>query len=175
MVQWSADRYVIHSYNPRSSVTTMLDVLQWDTLEQRQLKAKVTIEYKIVHALVAIPSIQCVPVPIVTVEKRPSSCISKKEQTTTSTHSSQMSYPFGTNYHRIQPELRIWTSSSSDWPPASFTQHTAKQHSLFLTLLTWFYPCHLSVTFISFSSYILLPTYYHFNYSMCQLKSSIKQ
>ena len=43
----------------------MLDMLQWETLEQRRLKALVTMGYKIVHALVAIPSMQFVPTAVV--------------------------------------------------------------------------------------------------------------
>ena len=46
-------------------------------------------------------------------------------QIQTSTYFSKLSYPYGTNYHRILPEPKIWTSSDSDWPPSSFTQHAA--------------------------------------------------
>ena len=63
-VQRRAARYVSSSYDPRASVTEMLRNLQWETLQQRRWKARVTMCYKIVHHIVAIPDIQFVPVTV---------------------------------------------------------------------------------------------------------------
>ena len=62
MVQHRAARYVL-GFPPYSqdSVTLMLKQLNWDTLEQRRLKAKAIMTYKILHNLVGIPSTQYVP------------------------------------------------------------------------------------------------------------------
>ena len=65
-VQRRAARYVCHNYNPSASVTSMLNHLQWETLEQRRFKARVIMLYKVTHALVAIPSVQFVPVKVAT-------------------------------------------------------------------------------------------------------------
>ena len=61
MVQRRAARYVMHLYQRTESVTDMLKVLKWETLEQRRLKARVTMGYRIVHGLVMIPANQLVP------------------------------------------------------------------------------------------------------------------
>ena len=60
-VQRRAARYVTNNYARRASVTKMLEELNWETLEQRRLKARVTMGFKIIHGLVAIPSVQFVP------------------------------------------------------------------------------------------------------------------
>ena len=65
-VQRRAARYVANNYEPRASVTNMLEELHWETLQQRRWKARTIMCFKIVHQLVAIPAIQLVPVPIAT-------------------------------------------------------------------------------------------------------------
>ena len=55
-VQRRAARLVSSDYSPTSSVTSMLDRLGWESLEQRRQKAKVVMMYRIVHSLIAIPS-----------------------------------------------------------------------------------------------------------------------
>ena len=55
-VQRRAARFVSSDYSPTSSVTSMLDRLGWESLEQRRQKAKVVMMYRIVHSLIAIPS-----------------------------------------------------------------------------------------------------------------------
>ena len=65
-VQRRAARYVTGNFNPRASVSAMLTQLEWETLEQRRLKARVTMCYKIIHSIVAIPSIQFVPTVVTT-------------------------------------------------------------------------------------------------------------
>ena len=55
MVQRRAARFAKHDYDPRHSVTSMLQDLQWQTLCERRAKSKVTMLYRITHGLVAIP------------------------------------------------------------------------------------------------------------------------
>ena len=45
-----------HRYHNTSSVTYMLQTLTWPTLQQRRLKTKLIIFYKIVHHIVAVPT-----------------------------------------------------------------------------------------------------------------------
>jgi hypothetical protein len=54
MVQRRAARYVTNRYHNTSSVTSMLDHLQWDTLEQRRERIQLTMLYKISNNLVDI-------------------------------------------------------------------------------------------------------------------------
>ena len=58
MVQRRAARYVMRNYDPRASVTKMLADLKWESLEQRRLKARVTMAFKIKLKLIAMPSTQ---------------------------------------------------------------------------------------------------------------------
>ena len=54
-VQRRAARWTSNNFDPRSSVTDMLDDLEWRTLEQRRADARLCLFYKIVYGLVAIP------------------------------------------------------------------------------------------------------------------------
>ena len=54
MVQRRAARFVTGDYRTTSSVTQMVDALQWTELQQRRKRAKVIILYRIVNHLVAI-------------------------------------------------------------------------------------------------------------------------
>ena len=60
-VQRSAARYVSGDYSQRSSVSTMLRDLGWDSLEQRRDIARVTMLYRIRNGLIDIPSDHLVP------------------------------------------------------------------------------------------------------------------
>ena len=60
-VQRRAARYVLHEYGEGTSPTNMIHRLKWERLEQRRLKARVVMPYRIVHKLVKIPSYQFVP------------------------------------------------------------------------------------------------------------------
>ena len=60
-VQRSAARYVMNNYSRRSSVTTMIDELQWKTLQHRRAVSKVTMMYRITNQLIDIPDDQLVP------------------------------------------------------------------------------------------------------------------
>ena len=52
MVQRSAARFVCNRYHNRSSVTDMLNDLNWPSLAQRRKQARLTFMYKIVNNLV---------------------------------------------------------------------------------------------------------------------------
>ena len=54
MVQCRAARYVTNRYHNTSSVTSMLDHLEWETLESRRTKNQLIMFFKIVHGLVDI-------------------------------------------------------------------------------------------------------------------------
>ena len=60
-VQQRAARYVSNHYTPMDSPTEMMQSLKWETLEQRRLKSRAVMGYKIVHGLVGIPPDQLVP------------------------------------------------------------------------------------------------------------------
>ena len=53
-VQRRAARYVSNDYQQKSSVTAMLQKLQWETLESRRTKGQLTMLYKTLNDLVDI-------------------------------------------------------------------------------------------------------------------------
>ena len=55
MVQRRAARYVTNRYHNKSSVTSLLDHLEWESLEARRTKNQLSMFFKIVHGLVDIP------------------------------------------------------------------------------------------------------------------------
>lgn len=62
-VQRRSARFVMNNYSQTtcSSVTSMLNTLQWTSLEDHQAKNKAIIMYRIVHGLVAIPTTELNP------------------------------------------------------------------------------------------------------------------
>ena len=54
-IQRRAARWITNDYRKCASVTTMLESLQLDTLEERRRQARLTLLYKIVNGEVAIP------------------------------------------------------------------------------------------------------------------------
>ena len=60
-VQRRAVRYVCGIFEQQAPITDTQTALGWDTLEQRRLKAVVTMGYKIINDLVAVPSTQLKP------------------------------------------------------------------------------------------------------------------
>ena len=56
MVQRRAACFVLDCYERKASVTDMILQLKWDTLEQRRLKARTGMMYRILHNLVVIPA-----------------------------------------------------------------------------------------------------------------------
>ena len=61
MVQRRAARWVVRDYALTSSVTSIIEHLGWRSLEQRRSDARLSLLYKIVHQLVAIPTDQIIP------------------------------------------------------------------------------------------------------------------
>ena len=61
MVQRRGARYACNRYHNTSSVTDMLQTLTWPTLQQRRLKTKLIMLYKIVHHIVAVPTTIVIP------------------------------------------------------------------------------------------------------------------
>ena len=55
MLQWKAVRFVCNDFARLSSVTSMLEHLGWDTLEQRQNQLTLLMLYKIINQLVEVP------------------------------------------------------------------------------------------------------------------------
>ena len=53
-IQRQAARFTVGDYQRTSSVTTMLETLNWDTLEHRRLLAQATMFYKIINGIVNI-------------------------------------------------------------------------------------------------------------------------
>ena len=66
MVQRQAARYVESRYRHTSSVGDMLKELRWESLEQRRLKARLVMLYKISFQLVAISPVEYL-IPVVAV------------------------------------------------------------------------------------------------------------
>ena len=56
MVQRRAARYVTNRYRNTNSVTSMLDHLDWESLEARRAKTQLAMLFKIIHGLVDIPA-----------------------------------------------------------------------------------------------------------------------
>ena len=56
MVQRRTARYVTNRYRNMSSVTDMLEELNWDSLESRRTKIQLTLLYKIMNGMVDIPT-----------------------------------------------------------------------------------------------------------------------
>ena len=54
MIQRRSARYVTNRYHNTSSVETMLQKLQWPTLEERRKKARLTLLYKVANGEVKI-------------------------------------------------------------------------------------------------------------------------
>ena len=61
MVQRKYARFVFYDYRTTSSVTAMLDQLQWSSLQERRAQAKVEMMYRIVNDLVDIPTSYLTP------------------------------------------------------------------------------------------------------------------
>jgi len=54
MIQRRAARFVLNNYSRFASVTRMLDILKWPTLENRRNTAKIIMFYKILHGHVCV-------------------------------------------------------------------------------------------------------------------------
>ena len=56
MVQRRAARFVFNDYQCTSSITEIMEKLDWQTLQQRREYARLTMIYRIIHQLVDIPT-----------------------------------------------------------------------------------------------------------------------
>ena len=56
MVQRRAARYATNRYHNTSSVTDMLQDLDWESLESRRVKIQLTLLFKVIQDLVDIPA-----------------------------------------------------------------------------------------------------------------------
>ena len=56
MVHYRAARYVTNRYRNTSSVTSMIEHLEWESLEARRAKHELTMVFNIIHDLVNIPA-----------------------------------------------------------------------------------------------------------------------
>ena len=55
MVQRRAARYTTNRFRNTSSVSSMIDQLQWESLESRRSKIQLTLFFKVIHNLIDIP------------------------------------------------------------------------------------------------------------------------
>eukprot|EP00745_Piridium_sociabile_P038619 TRINITY_DN7074_c0_g1_i3.p1 TRINITY_DN7074_c0_g1~~TRINITY_DN7074_c0_g1_i3.p1 ORF type:complete len:816 (+),score=128.54 TRINITY_DN7074_c0_g1_i3:312-2759(+) len=60
-VQRKSARYIYNDFRTTSSVTSMIERLGWDTLQERRAHARVIMMYRIVNGLIAIPSTMLQP------------------------------------------------------------------------------------------------------------------
>ena len=60
-VQRRAARFVKNDYSWHTSVTGLINDIEWQSLQSRRSTLKVTMMYKIIHNLVSIPSYYLVP------------------------------------------------------------------------------------------------------------------
>ena len=60
-IQRRAARFVMNDYSQESSVTSMLQKLDWQSLEHRRSVAKVSMLYRITNKLIDIPDTQLLP------------------------------------------------------------------------------------------------------------------
>ena len=58
MVQRRAARYTTNRFRNTSSVSSMLNHLQWESLESRRSKIQLTLFFKVIHHLIDIPADQ---------------------------------------------------------------------------------------------------------------------
>ena len=56
MVQRRAARYTTNRFRNTSSVSSMIDQLQWESLESRRSKIQLTLFFKVIHNLIDIPA-----------------------------------------------------------------------------------------------------------------------
>ena len=100
MVQRRAARFVYGDYRTTSSVTSMLRSLQWDPLQHRRQDLKVTMLYRVINGLVAIPSEPYL--------------IPRSASTTTRGHNLRFMVPYSrVQYHQqsfFPSTIRLWNN-----------------------------------------------------------------
>jgi len=128
-VQRRAARFVCHDYRQTSSVTSMLQRLSWDSLQQRRAHNRVWMLYRIRNGLVAIPPDHLKQTTVATrrhetrhMQIRCNSCT-----VCTARHSFQAQSDYGTVYLQIPATSHLTASSwscrrliSSDHAPSFY-------------------------------------------------------
>jgi len=61
-VQRTATRYALNNYSWRSSVTAMLNSLNWPTLESCRVYSKLVMFYKVIKSHIEVPSLSLNPI-----------------------------------------------------------------------------------------------------------------
>jgi hypothetical protein len=127
-VQRRAARYTTGRFHNTSSVTSMLDHLEWNSLETRRSIVKVTILYKITHNLIAInpdfyisSQTSLARRTVIVFDTNPST----HPLTTSNSASSLIQLSFGMLYHLILSLLLLWISLNHRSKPT-----TSKQFSI---------------------------------------------
>ena len=74
MVQRKYARFIFNNFQRTSSVSTMLNHLQWPSLQERRAQYKVVMVYRCVNTLVDIPLTYYQAVPVATLRRHPKVC-----------------------------------------------------------------------------------------------------
>ena len=137
MVQRRAAWYATNRYHNTSSVSEMLDHLNWETLESRRTKAQLTMMFRIVNSLVDVPLEQY----LTPASSRTRSAHSHKfRQISTTTSYYKNSFSLALSLHGIlchQLLLRplTWYPSSRGCPPLSIEPAVGASHKKYLGIL----------------------------------------
>ena len=135
-VQRRAARWVSNDYSTYSSVTDMLSNLGWRSLENRRIDARLTMFYKIVYGLVAIP----LPYILCALKYTLVTCTLSHtdkfihQSVITSIHFSPCRLFFGTSYQLISSLFLILTPSKQE--SVRSIMYILKSHTVFNLLLT---------------------------------------
>ena len=133
MVQRHAARYCLHAYTKMESVTAMLQKLKWETLEQRRLKARVVMGYRIVNDLIMIPKDQLIPNTTSTRghHMKFHKIYAKRNYSVTRTPSSLPSSPCGTHYQHQQCQRLPLMCLRRSWLVKFLRHHIKSTHPAF--------------------------------------------
>ena len=115
MVQQRAARYVTNRYRNTSGVTSMLDHVEWESLEARHAKTQLTMLFKIIHGLVDIPTVDYL-VPVFQPKHVPNThwnfSISKSPATIINSAFTHKLFVVGTLYQPMWLMLPVWYLSN---------------------------------------------------------------
>ena len=124
MVQRRAARFTTNRYRNTSSVSSMLDHLQWESLEPRRCKIQLTLFYKVVQDLVDIPAAEYLT-PSTT---KPDQHILRSSDsfllrpTASNLASSPRQYLRGILFQLLQLRPLLWYLSRRSYPPSHSKQ-----------------------------------------------------
>ena len=141
MVQRRAARYVTNRYRNTSSVTNMLDHLDWESLESRRTKHQLAMLFKIIHGLVDITAGDYLT-PTTTLGLHgpltlESSYRSLFQQIYTSIASSQEQSGPGTPYLLLLQRLPDWYNSNGSCQTVHLTSQPMQVHPNDTLKLCW--------------------------------------